>query len=315
MFRNFYLGDFAMEFFSILKRRAKRVMICLIRALKEALAVQSVLMMILIVFAYFYFGGKVSYSDILMAMVLFLVLTWIIFTFRELSKYGMKIFHRYDDDVIGNAFADLSKKSAVFEEGLEAFHTGDIRRALAVFTELDSDAVEKTTEEKGVLAMYRGRCYHMMGLYPNAVLSYEKAEKNGVSLPFLPMYRAACCGRNGDVKGALEAYMKILDSDSEYAFIVRTEIGHMYLHMDDGENAAKWFHEAEERHENYAEALGGLALAYILLGKYEESEKYMRAAVLNRISNADDFIKHYKEVREAAMPSDPQSSEGGESNV
>lgn len=304
-----------MDFFSILKRRAKRVLICLRRALTDALAVQAVLMMILIVFSYFFFGGVVGYGDILSAMTLFLLLTWTVFTFRELSGYGMKIFHRYDDDIIGEAFADFSKKSAVFEEGLAAFHKGDIRRALAVFTELDSDAVGKTTAETGILALYRGRCYHMMGLYPNAVLSYEKAEKNGVNLPFLPIYRAACCGRNGNIKGALEIYTQILGSDSEYASVVRTETGHMYLHSGDAENAEKWFREAVERHENYAEALGGLALVYVMLGKFTESEKYCREAVLNHINNADDFVSHYKELRIAAELSDTLSSKGDKGNV
>lgn len=315
MFRNFSLGEFAMEFFSILKRRTKRVIICIGRALKEALAVQSVLMMILIVFSYFYFGGQVRYIDIIAAMTAFLAFTWTVFTFRELSKYGMKIFHRYDDDIIGEAFADMSRKSVLFEKGLEAFCNGEIRYALNLFTELDTGSYEKTDREKGILALYRGRCYHMMGIYPNAVLSYEKAEKSGVLSEPVRLFMASCCGKNGNIRQALEIYSSFLDSDSIYAGVIRTETGHMYLNMGDTENAAKWFHEAVERHENYAEALGGLALTYAMLGKYEESEKYFCEAVLNRISNADDFIKHYKELRTAAELSDTQSSKGGESNV
>ena len=141
-----------MLFFSILKRRAKRVIICLKKSLPKALVLQSVMTFIVVVFSFFYLGGEVSYSDLIFAMSLFLVLDWTICFFEQLFRYGKNIFHRYDEDIIGEAFANLSRTAAIFEEGLEYFHKGEFGKALTIFTELDNASVKKTLKERGVLS-------------------------------------------------------------------------------------------------------------------------------------------------------------------
>lgn len=306
-----------MLFFSILLRRAKRVLLCLRRSLTKALALQSVMMFILLVFSYFYFGGEVRYSDVLMAMFLFLSLTWAICFIQQLVRYGLNTFHRYDEDMIGEAFADLSRTAAIFEEGLERFNNGEFGKALAIFTELDNASVKKTVKEQGVLSFYRGRCYHILGMYPNAVICYDKASEQGFSMDALPLFTAACCAKNGDQSRAMKIYSSLLGTDHKYAGIVRTEIGHMYLKLNDGENALKWFMEAVERHENYAEALGGAAVAMTLLNRIREGEKYYRAALLNCIENSEEFTRYYKEVQAAVMlePHQPTGEKGGEDDV
>lgn len=310
-----------MLFFSILKRRTKRVLICLKKAFPKALALQSVMMSILVVFSYFYFGGEVRYGDLIMAMVMFLLPAWMIFSAEQLFRYGLNIFHRYDEEIIGKAFADLSRTAAIFEEGLERFHNGEFQNALTIFTELDNADVKKTPEEQGVLSLYRGRCYHIMGMYPNAVICYDKATERGFSMDAMPLFTAFCCARNGDNNRALDIYKGLLDTDHKYADIVRTRLGHMYLELDDGENALKWFMEAVERHENYAEALGGAAVAMTLLNRIREGEKYYRAALLNQIDNSEEFTKYYKEVQAAVLlePSrtmrETDGEKGGEDDV
>lgn len=290
-----------MLFFSILVRRTKRVLLCLRRALTKALALQSVMMFILLAFSYFYFGGEVRYSEVLVAMFLFLALTWSLCFFEQLFRYGKNIFHRYDEDMIGEAFADLSRTAAIFEEGLECFNKGEFGKALAIFTELDDASVKKTVKEQGVLSFYRGRCYHILGMYPNAIICYDKASEHGFSMDALPLFTAVCCAKNGDQSRAMKIYSSLLGTDHKYAGIVRTEIGHMYLEMNDGENALKWFMEAVERHENYAEALGGAAVAMTLLHRVREGEKYYRAALLNCIEGSENFTRYYKEVQAAVM--------------
>ena len=310
-----------MLFFSILKRRAKRVIICMKKSLPKALILQSVMTFIVVVFSFFYLGGEVSYSDLIFAMFLFLVLDWTICFFEQLFRYGKNIFHRYDEDIIGEAFANLSRTAAIFEEGLEYFHKGEFGKALTIFTELDNASVKKTLKERGVLSFYRGRCYHILAMYPNAVICYDKANEYGFSIDAMPLFTAACCVKNGDIDRALDIYVNLLGTNNRYADIVRTEIGHMYLELNDGENALKWFMEAVERHENYAEALGGTAVAMTMLHRIKDGEKYYRAALLNCIEDSENFTRYFKEVQAAVMlepnitPKEAGSEKGGEADV
>ncbi len=54
--------------------------------------------------------------------------------------------------------------------------------------------------------------------------------------------------------------------------------------------------EAVKLHENYADALGGAAIANLLLHNYPEAEEYYHMAVLNQIRDTEKFKKYYNEV-------------------
>ena len=54
-------------------------------------------------------------GEALIIMFTILLPLWLIFFFLEVRKYGLKIFHRYDEDIIGGAFTGLDKKSRIFE--------------------------------------------------------------------------------------------------------------------------------------------------------------------------------------------------------
>lgn len=289
-----------MLFLSTLKRRFYRVLICLKRSLPKALAVHSVIMLIYTVFIFIYFGGSIYISELLEYMLLFLAVSLIIFFVSEINHYGLNLFHRYDDDVIGNAFADLSRKSAIFEQALECFHSGDLHTALSLFTELDDEKYHKTQEEQGVLSFYRGHTYFLLGVYPNAVIHYQKSADKGFDTPPMKLFMARAHARNGETLEAMMIYEKLIDSDYEYTDHIRTDIGHMYLELNDGENAVKWFLEAVNKRENYPTALGGAAISLALLGKYEQSRRFYNSAILNNIPNIEDFKSYYKQVREAA---------------
>ena len=182
----------------------------------------------------------------------------------------------------------------MFEEGLDLFHKNDFRRALEVFTDLENGEFKLTSEETGVNEFYRGRCYHIMNAFPNAIICYEKAQENGFSIPELPIFIARCHVENGNAGRAREIYSGLMDEDYKYHDIICCEIGNMYLKLNDGGSALEWFCRSIDKHENFANALCGAALANVLLGNAEKGEELYQQALLAGPDDPNDFKKQYK---------------------
>lgn len=292
-----------MTLLSLINMRAKRTFLCLARTLPKAMAVQSAFLMSEIIFyAVRSPDTTFSVSDAAVTILTVLLISWIAFFVIELTKYSSSnSYHRYDSDLIGSAFTGINRKSAVFENGLELFHKGHFRSALEVFTDLDNSNLKRTDEEQRILDFFRGRCYHILGTYPNALMCYDKADERGMDAPILPLFIARCCISNGDIERAKKIYNELLDTDYEFRDMIRTEYGKMYLKLNDGQNALKWFQEAIDRHENYADALGGAAIAQNMLHNFKEGEELYRAAMLNNIEDPKTYSNYYKEIQAAVL--------------
>ncbi len=291
-----------MLFLSILAMRAKRVLLCLKRVLPSALAVTACLMALsIIIMCVTQSQNTLPLSYFLYLMITLFITSWTVLFICDCIKYKGAIFHKYDENIIGDAFTGLDKKSAIFEKGMEIFREKYFGTALEIFTEIDEEKFSLNQKEKGVLNFYRGRCYDLMDWKPNAVNCYEKAEEYGFFIPEMPVFLARCYSENGSREKALEMFKEIMDTDKKYSNYMRVEIGRMYLKFDEGENALKWFNEAIEKHECYAEALGGAAIAHTILGNVEEGEKFYRMALLNNISDPQGYTRYYKEIQAAML--------------
>lgn len=300
--------------FTLAARRTKRVMLSLGRAAVKAFAADAVLSAAAFAILCFASGCRsIMLGDALIIMFTILLPLWLLFFSLEVRKYGLKIFHRYDEDIIGGAFTGLDKKSRIFEAGVHTFHSGDFRGALDIFTELDASDLPRSREEQAIVSFYRGRCYQIMGIYPNAIINYDKAEENGFTLAEMPVFRARCLAESGDTKRAVDILLKLVDSDHQYSSRARLEIGNIYLKLNDGETALKWYNEAIERRESYASALGGAAIAYNLLKDFDKASEYFRLAMLNNIEDPHGFTNYFEEVQAAVMLGNRSSSDSSKS--
>lgn len=225
----------------------------------------------------------------------------IISTVFVLYKSGS--IHRIDADIIGNNFIGFGKKSRNFRKAVEDFCNDDFPKAINELKDIE-EKYNLSDSENGVLCFYMARCYDIMSYYPNALNYYEKAEKSGFSDESIILFKANCIGASGDTEQALSIYNDILNSDNRYSIYVRTYIGRMYLENRQPEKALKWYLEAVEKRENYAMALGGCSLAYLMLGNNEESRKYYQYAIINNMSDLEGFKAYYKEISESLKGSD-----------
>ena len=166
-----------------------------------------------------------------------------------------------------------------------------------MFKDID-EKYNLSDSEKGVLYFYIARCYHIIEYYTNAINYYEKAEKAGFNHHSLMLFEANCNGSMGDTETALNMYQKYLNPDDEYFIYIKTHIGKMYLENRNPEEALKWFLESVEERKNYAVALGGCSLAYLMLGDNEKSKKYYQYAIINHMDDIEGFKAYYREISE-----------------
>ena len=211
--------------------------------------------------------------------------------------------HRYDAELVGDNFIGFGKKIRIFHKAQQELFSDLIPQALSDFRQLEEEFADKTTPgEKALVYFYIARCYQIMDYTPNAVRYYEMAEQTGSAPEISGFFHARALGENGDTDEAAAKYEKILaDENNQYRRYVRCDVGRMYLHLNDGEKALKWFSEAIEMHEDYANALGGAAVANTILHNFEQGEELYRQAMLNDINNPDNFTDYYKRVQAAAL--------------
>ncbi len=209
-----------------------------------------------------------------------------------------KGFHPYDSELIGDSFIGVSKKCRDFNECLEALFGHMPNRALNGFKAMEEEYGDTmSADEKAVVYFYIARCYDLLKFYPNAYRYYKLSAESGFTNGVLKFLTARCVGSLGDTEAALTLYDEVIsDRTNQFVPFVRTDIGKMYINLNDGKNAYRWYSEAVNRHENYAEALGGAAVALLLLHRFVEAEEMYNMAVLNRIKDIENFKKFYHDI-------------------
>ena len=195
-------------------------------------------------------------------------------------------FHKYDPELIGDNFIGFNRKCRMFKKNIELLFSHRVSYALNGFKNMEEEFEENMdTGEKSVLNFYIARCYDLMGFYPNAAKYYESSKNFGFRNKVIDFLSARCAGSMGDIENALSLYNDVMYDQSTPVYqYVRTDIGKMYIKQDDAENALKWYQEAMDRHENYADAVAGAAIANLMLHNFDEAEKLYRKALLNRIN-------------------------------
>lgn len=210
-------------------------------------------------------------------------------------------FHKYDPELIGDNFIGFNKKCRMFKKNLELLFSHRVNYALIGFKSMEEEFDgEMDSGEKSVLDFYIARCYDLMGFYPNAARYYQFSKNLGFRNRVIDFLSARCAGSMGDVENALIMYNDVMYDESTPIYqYVRTDIGKMYIKQDDAENALKWYTEAMDRHENYADAAAGAAIANLMLHNFDEADRLYRTALLNRIKDVMGFTEYYKEIKNA----------------
>ncbi|HRU96838.1 MAG TPA: tetratricopeptide repeat protein [Ruminococcus sp.] len=214
-----------------------------------------------------------------------------------------KGYHKYDQDIIGNAFVGFSKKCRLFHRSVSDLFERRVNHALNGFKELEANYTDSMRQDEcAILDFYLGRCYDIMDYSPNASMYYTKAKAKGFRNDILMLLHARCFAAMGDTDEAVKLYDSILSDDSNYfRKYVRTDMGRMYLKLNDGKKALKYFDEAINNRECYADALGGAAIAHLMLHEMDKGEELHRTALLNGIRDSKGYITYYHEIKSAVL--------------
>ena len=206
--------------------------------------------------------------------------------YPELVKLRERIFRGYN------------KNSKLFWKGMVFYVEGYLQDALELFHQIDTEKLKKS--DRSELEFYKGRTYIAIGFPMNAVKCYETALEYGYADKFIYIDMGDAKEKCGDFDGAVEIYEELAKTMyySSYAYI---NIGMAYIKKGDGEKALEAFKKSIDSKYDYANALGGIAIAYLLLGDLDTSFEYYEMAIVNRISDINDYKSYYDEIKQVAI--------------
>jgi tetratricopeptide (TPR) repeat protein len=201
----------------------------------------------------------------------------------------------YDRRIIKDAFDGASKYCRLFYKAYQKYLEGDFADALTEFNDIKEFELKK--REKAVLSFYIGRCYQYMGYPTNASKQFRDSIDNGIGVD--EVY--TLCGREmvscGDFSAAEDVYNELIKagSDSDYIY---TDMGMLYIKANDPEKALDSFSTSIRKHMNYAFAMGGCALAYVLKKDSANAKFFYGQAIINNIDDVEGFTEYYLSVAE-----------------
>ena len=216
---------------------------------------------------------------------------------------------RSDEHLIGKNFGGFRRQDKLFCAGMEAYAADCPREALEYFLSVQND-FELTDSETGVLSFYLGRCYQMLDCPANAVTYYQTARAKGFSEPFSKLFEARSSSECGDFAGSLALFQDLLahDPPKEFYFLY-TDIGYLFIKQKKPDEAEQWFRKSIDLKQNYAFALGGLAIASLQKGDFAAAQEYHYKALVNRLENAVSFRKYFDETKRLMLDAHPDWSE------
>jgi tetratricopeptide (TPR) repeat protein len=223
----------------------------------------------------------------------------------ELVIFGYSIFaaiwerdehiSAYDKRIIRDSFSGGGRRAKRFRQCIRFISEGNMADALDELNRLKEQT--PSGRENAVLCFYLGRCYQFMGYPTNAKKLFLEAIETGIDVDEV----FTLCGREmvtcGDFAGAEAVYNKLLErkGTSEY---VLTDLGMLYIKSNEPEKALQAFSNSIKNHMNYAFAMGGCALAYLLKKDTENASFFYSQAIINNIDDSDGFTEYYISVAE-----------------
>lgn len=204
-----------------------------------------------------------------------------------------------DIKTIGKRFRWYHKGGFRFQKAYKLWLEWKLGDCLRLWQEmLESGSFRN--QEQGILEFFIARCYQLMGYAPNSIRYFEPAIEHGIDNDAIRIFYARALTSVGDFDGAVEQY-GVLEERSCEESCLYTDIGRVYLKKGDGEKALGYFKLSMERFQNYAFALSGCAIAYLMLKNMPESERYVQLAILNHLDSPEDFYEYYEEVKKATF--------------
>jgi tetratricopeptide (TPR) repeat protein len=201
----------------------------------------------------------------------------------------------HDKRIIKDAFSGGGRRARRFNRTLRLLAEGNIPDALDEFNNLKAQT--PSGREHAVLCFYSGRCYQYMGYPTNATKLFKEAIDTGIDAD--EVY--TLCGREmvtcGDFAGAEDVYNLLLERHSSSDYVL-TDIGMLYIKSNNPEKALAAFSNSISKHMNYAFAMGGCALAYLLKKDPENARFFYSQAILNNIDDSEGFTEYYLSVAE-----------------
>lgn len=174
-----------------------------------------------------------------------------------------------------------------------------------------------------------GYAYQMTGNLQAAISSYEKALLIDDRSRWTKRQLAGCLRTTGQYERAITCYLQLEESDSQSEARILLLLADCYLRTEQYELALEKLFKADYLFPNEAQTMRALAWCSLLVGKYEQSERYYEKIValsataedwMNRGHNAwlaghvrvavDHYLQSLQHAQAATVPTDFFSEDG-----
>ncbi|MDR0507639.1 MAG: tetratricopeptide repeat protein [Dysgonamonadaceae bacterium] len=144
------------------------------------------------------------------------------------------------------------------------------------------------TEEPGNNALYqkKGYCMQMQGDIKNALDAYLKAELLNANDPWIIKKLAACYRLLKQPENAL-AYYKKAEQLNPNNLSLQLNIGHCYLELKNYSEALKYYFKVEYLDENKQKTMRPIAWCSFLNGKFRQAEDYYKKIIEENPDSTD----------------------------
>ncbi|MBE6607839.1 MAG: tetratricopeptide repeat protein [Ruminococcaceae bacterium] len=192
-------------------------------------------------------------------------------------KVSVKVYRDSYRDIIGDAFANDSKRENTFFTAVNFYQTNAYSKALKFLDKSETES--QNSNERFAVYFFKALCYTDIGVYTEAISYYEKAL-------FLKEHTTAylnigfCQKSLGKLDLAIEAYQNAIKiaPDNANAY---NNISAAYIDKGEYEIALEYAEKALSYNAKLHPAHSAKAICFAVLGEREKCKEAFRLAVLS----------------------------------
>lgn len=205
------------------------------------------------------------------AGVLVVYMIAIVGTQAKQAKYMRHTYERDYADIIKDAFNDNKKAYKKLMKGIDCYNKNNYRRAIGILERLQRDC--STANEYVAVRFFEATCYLECEFYDEAISIYEDILQRNSIFTFAWTNLGNAYLEAGKLNRAVEVIKRAIDLEPDEA-VNYTNLAATYMRQGKPELAVEYAEKAIEHNANQLEAISTAAVAYKVMGDWENVEKY-----------------------------------------
>ena len=187
------------------------------------------------------------------------------------KKYIMSSYEKDYADIIKDSFFDNKKAYKRLIKGIDCYNKDNYRGAIRIFERLQGEC--SSSNEYVAVRFFEGMCYLECEFYEEAIVIFEDMLQRNNIFTYGWVNLGNAYMEAGNLNKAIEVIGRAIDLEPDDA-VNYTNLAALYGRQGNPEMAVEYAQKAIARNGNQLEAISTAAVAYKMLGDWENVEKY-----------------------------------------